>query len=189
MRDYQLLIAYSDDEPKTERQVANLFRARRCGALIVISCLPAGDDTHARLIAEGLPATAIDRQFDPQRSASVISDDQDATRHLTETLLQLTPRHIALLGARADLVISRDHAAGFRQVLRDFRDEVIVEHVEVLGHEYERRLMEQLLERLSCLPGALVITAYVLLEDIFDVFQTHADGWPEDLRVVTFDDT
>ncbi|MDI7110781.1 catabolite repressor/activator, partial [Pseudomonas aeruginosa] len=54
-RGYQLLIACSDDEPETERQVVNLFRARRCDALIVASCLPAGDDTHARLVAEGLP--------------------------------------------------------------------------------------------------------------------------------------
>ncbi|PBD21366.1 DNA-binding transcriptional regulator FruR, partial [Pseudomonas aeruginosa] len=46
-RGYQLLIACSDDEPETERQVVNLFRARRCDALIVASCLPAGDDTHA----------------------------------------------------------------------------------------------------------------------------------------------
>ncbi|MGV8189469.1 catabolite repressor/activator, partial [Pseudomonas aeruginosa] len=107
-RGYQLLIACSDDEPETERQVVNLFRARRCDALIVASCLPAGDDTHARLVAEGLPVVAIDRQLDPQRFASVISDDQDAARRLTETLLQPAPRHIALLGARADLIISHD---------------------------------------------------------------------------------
>ena len=35
-RGYQLLIACSDDEPETERQVVNLFRARRCDALIVL---------------------------------------------------------------------------------------------------------------------------------------------------------
>ncbi|MHA5867451.1 LacI family DNA-binding transcriptional regulator, partial [Pseudomonas aeruginosa] len=110
-RGYQLLIACSDDEPETERQVVNLFRARRCDALIVASCLPAGDDTHARLVSEGLPVVAIDRQLDPQRFASVISDDQDAARRLTETLLQPAPRHIALLGARADLIISHDRAA------------------------------------------------------------------------------
>ena len=187
-RGYQLLIACSDDEPETERQVVNLFRAR-CGALIVASCLPAGDDTHARLVAEGLPVVAIDRQLDPQRFASVISDDQDAARRLTETLLQPAPRHIALLGARADLIISHDRAAGFRQALKDFRGEVIVEHAEVFSRECGRRLMEQLLERLGYLPDALVTTAYVLLEGVFDVFQARADGWPEGLRVATFGDT
>ncbi|MDC3931133.1 catabolite repressor/activator [Pseudomonas aeruginosa] len=188
-RGYQLLIACSDDEPETERQVVNLFRARRCDALIVASCLPAGDDTHARLVAEGLPVVAINRQLDPQRFASVISDDQDAARRLTETLLQPAPRHIALLGARADLIISHDRAAGFRQALKDFRGEVIVEHAEVFSRECGRRLMEQLLERLGYLPDALVTTAYVLLEGVFDVFQARADGWPEGLRVATFGDT
>ncbi|CDO82985.1 DNA-binding transcriptional regulator FruR [Pseudomonas aeruginosa] len=49
--------------------------------------------------------------------------------------------------------------------------------------------MEQLLERLGYLPDALVTTAYVLLEGVFDVFQARADGWPEGLRVATFGDT
>ncbi|MBF3225262.1 substrate-binding domain-containing protein, partial [Pseudomonas aeruginosa] len=107
----------------------------------------------------------------------------------TETLLQPAPRHIALLGARADLIISHDRAAGFRQALKDFRGEVIVEHAEVFSRECGRRLMEQLLERLGYLPDALVTTAYVLLEGVFDVFQARADGWPEGLRVATFGDT
>lgn len=132
------------------------------------------------------PSTA---RLDPQRFASVISDDQDAARRLTETLLQPAPRHIALLGARADLIISHDRAAGFRQALKDFRGEVIVEHAEVFSRECGRRLMEQLLERLGYLPDALVTTAYVLLEGVFDVFQARADGWPEGLRVATFGDT
>lgn len=119
----------------------------------------------------------------------MISDDQDAARRLTETLLQPAPRHIALLGARADLIISHDRAAGFRQALKDFRGEVIVEHAEVFSRECGRRLMEQLLERLGYLPDALVTTAYVLLEGVFDVFQARADGWPEGLRVATFGDT
>ncbi|MHA5869197.1 catabolite repressor/activator, partial [Pseudomonas aeruginosa] len=64
-----------------------------------------------------------------------------------------------------------------------------VEHAEVFSRECGRRLMEQLLERLGYLPDALVTTAYVLLEGVFDVFQARADGWPEGLRVATFGDT
>jgi LacI family fructose operon transcriptional repressor len=77
-RGYQLLIACSDDEPESERQALNLFRARRCDALVVASCLAADDDSHQLLLDKGVPVIAIDRQLDPQRFCSVVSDDRSA---------------------------------------------------------------------------------------------------------------
>jgi LacI family fructose operon transcriptional repressor len=63
---YQLLIASSDDAPDSELQLLQLFRARRCDALIVASCLPAGDDSYRQLQAKGTPIIAIDRVMDPE---------------------------------------------------------------------------------------------------------------------------
>ena len=56
-RGYQLLIASSDDAPDSERQLLQLFRARRCDALIVASCLPAEDDSYRQLQAKGIPVS------------------------------------------------------------------------------------------------------------------------------------
>ncbi len=188
-RGYQLLIASSDDEPDTERQVLNLFRARRCDALIVASCLPGNDDSLARLLAIGVPVIAVDRQLDPQRFCSVVSDDREACQRLTASLLNPAPRSIALLGARSELIISQERAAGFRSALRDFKGQVLVEHGETFSRDCGRRLMEELLALQGQLPDALITTSYVLLEGVFDVLQARPEGWPAGLRIATFGDT
>lgn len=188
-RGYQLLIACSDDEPESERQALNLFRARRCDALIVASCLPADDKSHLQLLEKGVPVIAVDRQLDAQRFCSVVSDDRDAAQRLTSTLLQPAPRHVALLGARPELIISQERAAGFEQAMRGFAGERFVEHGANFSRECGRQLMESLLQRLGYLPDALITTSYVLLEGVFDVFQALPGGWPNDLRLGTFGDT
>ncbi|MET1081070.1 MAG: catabolite repressor/activator [Pseudomonas sp.] len=191
-RGYQLLIASSDDQPDTERQLLNLFRARRCDALIVASCLPGTDHSYQRLQDEGLPVIAVDRELDAARFCSVVSDDHDASRHLTRSLMQAPSRHIALLGARPELVISQARSAGFREALEGSASEALLEHGEAFSRACGRRLMERLLERLGHLPDALVTTAYVLLEGVFDVLKAHGevfDGAPERLRLGTFGDT
>ncbi|KAF1070611.1 MAG: Catabolite repressor/activator [Pseudomonas citronellolis] len=188
-RGYQLLIACSDDEPDSERQALQLFRARRCDALIVASCLAADDPSLAQLQARGMPVIAIDRQLDPTRFCSVVSDDRQAARQLCATLLQPAPRHIALLGARPELIISQERAAGFREALQGFAGACFVEHAASFSRDCGRELMDGLLQRLGYLPDALLTTSYVLLEGVFDVFQQLPGGWPGGLRLATFGDT
>ena len=187
-RGYQLLIASSDDAPDSERQLLQLFRARRCDALIVASCLPAEDDSYRQLQAKGMPIIAIDRVMAPDDFCSVISDDHEASLQLTRSLLDPVPRQIALIGARPELSISRERAAGFKEALGGFTGEILIEHGESFSREWGKQLMEELLERLGHLPDALVTTSYVLLQGVFDALQ----DFPlksRPLRLGTFGDT
>ncbi|MGH8355024.1 MAG: catabolite repressor/activator [Pseudomonas sp.] len=187
-RGYQLLIASSDDQPDSERQLLQLFRARRCDALIVASCLPDSDDSYRRLLAEGLPVVGVDRALDPEHFCSVSSEDRQASAQLTASLLQQpAPRQIALLGARPELSISQARSAGFHQALAGYSGEVLLAEGEAFSRACGRRLTDELLERLGYLPDALVCTAYVLLEGLFDVLQARG-YWPEQLRLGTFGD-
>lgn len=187
-RGYQLLIASSDDAPDSERQLLKLFRARRCDALFVASCLPASDDSYRQLQAKGLPIIAIDRVMEPEHFCSVISDDREASLQLTRSLLQPEPRQIVLLGARPELSISQDRAAGFKQALVDFKGQVMVEHGESFSREGGRQMMEELLQRLGHLPDALVTTSYVLLQGVFDALHDYPLK-KRPLRLGTFGDT
>ncbi|WP_271411374.1 catabolite repressor/activator [Pseudomonas sp. Q1-7] len=187
-RGYQLLIASSDDEPESERQLLKLFRARRCDALIVASCLPAEDDSLAQLLDAGLPVIALDRVRDPRRFCSVVSDDRDAARQLTRSLLQTKPRRIVLLGARPELPTSAERSAGFHEALAGMDCEVLEEQGESFSRECGRRLMSELLERGDELPDVLITTAYVLLAGVLDALRERGD-WPGSLRLGTFGDT
>ncbi|MBY8952340.1 catabolite repressor/activator [Pseudomonas carnis] len=187
-RGYQLLIASSDDEADSERQLLQLFRARRCDALFVASCLPASDDSYRELQAKGLPVIAIDREMEPNQFCSVVSDDHQACQQLTSSLLQPLPKQIALIGARPELSISQARTAGFRDALQGFTGEVIIEQGEAFSRDCGRELMEQLLQRRGHLPDALVTTSYVLLQGVFDALH----DFPlksRPLRLGTFGDT
>ena len=187
-RGYQLLIASSDDAPDSERQLLKLFRARRCDALFVASCLPAEDDSYRNLQELGMPIIAIDRTLDPARFCSVISDDCEASLQLTRSLLQPTPRQIALIGARPELSVSQARASGFKKALEDFQGDILIEHGSAFSRECGRRIIDELLERLGHLPDALVTTSYVLLQGMFDALLEHPEHKPP-LRLATFGDT
>jgi LacI family fructose operon transcriptional repressor len=188
LRGYQLLIACTDDEPDTEKQLLALFRARRCDGLITASCLADDDTPYRRLQAEGLPVVAVDRQLDPSQFCSVVSDDRTASTMLTQTLLDTPPREIALIAARPDLVISRERAAGFEAALENFKGKKIILHGEQFSRTCGRELMLDLMTNLGHMPDALITTAYVLLEGVFDIFQSQPEGWPTNIRLATFGD-
>jgi hypothetical protein len=115
-----------------------------------------------------LPVIAIDRVMGADQFCSVVSDDRQACLQLTSSLLQPLPKQIVLIGARPELSISQERAAGFREALEGFTGEVIVEHGEAFSRDCGRQLMEQLLQQLGHLPDALVTTSYVLLQGVFD---------------------
>ena len=185
---YQVLIASSDDDPASERQLLELFAARRCDALVVASCLPPEDPTLTDLLAEGLPVIGVDGVLDPTRLGWVVSDDRPASQQLTHSLLAPGLRQVALLGARPELNISREREAGFRLALEGFAGEVRVMQGAQFSRDCGRQMMESLLDEQVHLPDALVTTAYVLLAGVLDVLRERG-AWPRALRVGTFGDT
>ena len=187
-RGYQLLIASSDDNPASERQLQQLFRARRCDALFVASCLPSNDDSYRELQDKGTPVIAIDRLMDPSAFCSVISDDRHASAQLTASLLQPTPRHIALIGARGELNISQERARGFHDALAGFAGNVSVIEAASFSRECGSQAMLDLIAQLGHLPDALVTTSYVLLQGIFDVLLERPQH-SQAVHLATFGDT
>ena len=186
-RGYQLLIASSDDQPDSERQLQQLFRARRCDALFVASCLPPDDESYRELQDKGLPIIAIDRRMAPEHFCSVISDDRDASRQLAQSLLDTNPGSIALIGARPELSVSQARAGGFDEALHPFAGQVRRYQGEAFSRECGQRLMVQLIEDFGGLPDALVTTSYVLLQGVFDTLQARpADS--RQLQLGTFGD-
>ncbi|WP_240338829.1 substrate-binding domain-containing protein, partial [Pseudomonas viridiflava] len=146
------------------------------------------DDSYRELQLKGLPIIAIDREMNPEFFCSVVSDDHDASLQLTHSLLETNPRHIALLGARPELSISRARAAGFEHALNGFAGTTIVEHGEAFSRQCGQRLMTELLQRLGHFPDALITTSYVLLQGVFDVLQSQTLN-STSLHLGTFGDT
>lgn len=184
---YQLLIVGSDDRPESERDLALALRAQRCEVLITASCLVPDDPFYAEMMADGLPVVAVDRGFDPERFACVVSNDGDAAERLTRSVLGEGVTRVAWLDAVPGISITRERRAGFHRALEGR----VVETIMACGERYDRdegaRLMRELLAS-DGLPDALVTASYTLLDGVFDVLLEEG-GLPPSLRLATFGDS
>lgn len=185
-RGYQLLVASSDDCAERERSLAAALRAQRCEVLITASCLDREDAFYPELANEGLRIVGVDRGLCDARFASVVSDDFEAARRLTHSVLDPRTRRVAWLDAMPALSISRERRAGFEAALegrgitaRKF-SAARYERVEAAG------LMEGLFEEGEAV-DAIITASYTLLEGVFDYFLARG-GLPDDVRLASFGD-
>lgn len=183
---YQLLIAGSDDEPDTERELALALRAQRCQALIVASSLAPSDPFYVELMSGGLPVIAVDRALDPARFVCILSHNIAAAEALTRSVLDDEAENIAWFDAVDELSITRERRQGFHRALADSTATPRV----LTARRYDRTegaaLMRRLLDEHG-LPDALVTASYTLLDGVFDVLLENG-GLPERLRLATFGD-
>lgn len=183
---YQLLIAGSDDDPVTERELALALRAQRCQALIVASSLAPDDTFYSDLMESGLPVIAIDRALDPARFVCIISHNDASAESLTRSVLGPDIRRIAWLDAVDALSITRERRRGFRRALAGSSAVPLV----YTARRYDRGEGATLMRRLLAehgLPDALVTASYTLLDGVFDVLLEEG-GLPESLQLATFGD-
>lgn len=183
---YQLLIVGSDDQPDSERELALSLRAQRCEALITASCLTSDDPFYLELLREGLPIIGVDRGLASEHFASVVSNDAEAARQLTESVIADSRiKHVLWLDAVPQLSISRERRAGFETA-------VTHQHVDyrmISAERYDRALGALLFARYldeHGLPDALIAASYTLLEGVLDILRER--GLPERLAMASFGD-
>jgi len=188
---YQLLIAGSDDDPQSERNVAKSLHAQRCDVLLVASSLSPQDPFYAELLAQGLPIIAIDRPLDPERFVNIVTNGRAAGEMLTRSVLAAGVTNVVWFDAVPDLSISAERRQGFLDALRD---EPGCQPRCLSGERYDRdsgaALMRQLLDD-ETLPDAIVSASYTLMDGLLDVLLDvllEHRAPPADLRLATFGD-
>ncbi len=165
---YQLLIVCSEDDPATEKELAQMLVSRHVDALLVASCLPPDDPFYGKLQAQGSQILAIDRAMAADMFVTVASENEKASFDLTSSLLTPTLRHIALITALPALTISQERKAGFEQAVASHS---AARHL-CEGDHFSRlegyRLIKDLHQQLGQLPEALITTSYILMEGVLD---------------------
>ena len=116
-----------------------------------------------------------------------MSDNQDAARSLTESVLTPDTGTVVWFDAVPDLAMTRQRRAGFEAAARHQGCQARV----LSGARYDRetgaRLMRQLLAEHSQ-PAALVTASYTLLQGVLDVLLERPEGLTPALKLATFGD-
>ncbi|GGA94580.1 catabolite repressor/activator [Agarivorans gilvus] len=167
---YHLIICSSDDDAENEQAVVSSLISRRIDVLIVASCLSASDEYYLEVQNKGIPVVAVDRLFNAEHFASVISDDLEGAFQLTQSLIDLGCKRIALVAAAQDLVVSKEREQGFHQAIAAAAEpiETEVEYGERFSREESAAIVRNWVKQ-QCLPEAIVATSYTLFEGIMDV--------------------
>lgn len=183
---YQILIGCSDDESETEMNLASALVSRRIEALFVASCLPNASEFYLKVQSGGTPVVAIDRPLDDEHFGCVISEDYASARELTNSLLSPSIHKVGLVGALADLNVSKDRQLGFEAALRAHGKKGMIGYGDHFNREQGRLVFTQWVNE-KCVPDAIVATSYTLLEGILDVMVEQPE-WMSRVKLGTFGD-
>jgi LacI family fructose operon transcriptional repressor len=183
---YQILIACSDDDPATEKEVAATLISRRIDALFVATALPDGNEFYSKIQSSGTPVIAIDRSLDDEDFACVVSEDYGAALDLTNSVISPSITSIGLIGALPELNVSKERQLGFESAVKDRNLRTIIGYGRHFNREEGKQVLSEWI-RLGCVPDAIVTTSYTLLEGILDVLLENEEMVGK-IRLATFGD-
>lgn len=110
---YALLLSNSDGRAERERELISVLAARRADALLIGQYSENDAQLEALLKRIGIPVVLIDRES-PAWADAVMVDHRGGIRKVTERLIQLGHRRIALITGSDALYPARERMIGFR---------------------------------------------------------------------------
>ena len=188
---YTVIFGNSDESVEKERQYLHALLGRRIDGLLIA---PAGNGSRPMLdllVQRGTPFVLLDREIDGVPADVVIGDNIGGARKLTEHLIGLGHRRIALVNGDPEVPTARDRRRGYLDTLRDHgiepRPELIIDGV------YRRDSGMHAARQLLALPDAQRPTAIFaannfLAVGVIEALRAAQVIIPRDVAVVCFDD-
>ena len=186
---YRLLLANSDESIAKEKEyIETVLSARVDGVLFA----PAGDDSLPnlrKLKKQNLPLVLLDREVPGIECDMVLGDSKDGAKRLTEHLISLGHRRIALLNGASTVSTARLRREGYEEALKlhnlAFRKDYMAEA------NYRMGVPDTLIDRLMQMPEpptALFAANNFLALGAIRALLNKGYRVPEDLSVVCFDE-
>lgn len=186
-RNYQLLIACSEDQLDNEMRCIEHLLQRQVDAIIVSTALPPEHPFYQRWANDPFPIVALDRALDLEHFVSVVGADQDDAQMLGEALRSFPANSVLYLGALPELSVSFLREQGFRIAWKEDKRNVDYLYADSYEREAAALLFDKWLEK-HPVPQALFTTAFPLLQGVMDVVLRRYGHIPPDLAIATFGD-
>jgi LacI family transcriptional regulator len=188
---YTVIFGNSDESVEKERQYLHALLGRRIDGLLIA---PAGNGSRTMLdllVQRGTPFVLLDRAIDGVPADVVIGDNIGGARQLTEHLIGLGHRRIAMVNGDPEVPTARDRRRGYLETLRDHgiepRPELIVDgaYRRDSGTRAARQLLALPREQL---PTAIFAANNFLAVGVIEALRAAQVIIPRDIAVVCFDD-
>jgi LacI family transcriptional regulator len=115
---YSIIVCNSDDDPEREIMLLDQLRAQHVSG-ILITATGTGPDYVRKLARSDMPPLVLIDQFIEGLDRDFVGvDNRAAARMLTEYLIRLGHRRIAMIGGRRGLWTADERLAGFRETMQ-----------------------------------------------------------------------
>lgn len=185
-RGYTMMLSDDSGAPEEEMEAARAFVATRVAGVIVT---PVSEAVSSFLLRQRVPVVEADRQFAAGQCDAVIVDNMTTSRGLSEHLLSLGHRRVALLIDETDWTTGRERFRGYRESLADSGVPADPTLLVSTGSDVgdARRAAVGMLARRDR-PTAVFAANNVLAEGVWRAAQDLGLRIPADLSLVSFDD-
>jgi LacI family transcriptional regulator len=185
-RGYTMMLADDSGSAADEIEAAERFVALRVAGVIVT---PVSPDIGAYLTRHRVPLVEVDRQFGEGASDAVLVDNKHAARRVTEHLIGLGHRRIALLIDEMEWTTGRERHAGYEEACRAAG--LPLEESLVVAARWDvgaARVAAAELLRRDDPPTAIFAANNLLAEAVWRAAADLGVRLPDDLSLASFDD-
>jgi LacI family transcriptional regulator len=186
---YGFLLCSSEEDPVREKEVLEIFLAKRISGILLVPCSPANREFLSSIHKEGTPIVQINRKIEGLDADAVTSDNFRAAYAAAMHLIDRGRKDLVFLG-HDDRTLSGDQKrAGFEAAVSD--NAVGSAHViTVRDHDREDigRAFREYIDRDNPMDG-LICSTQGKTEVGLTILKEKGKNIPHDVSVICFDDT
>jgi LacI family transcriptional regulator len=113
---HHVLVCATDENPDKQASYLDVLLQERVLGVIISPSDPFGPQI-ARLIDQGIPVVALDREVHDPRADAVVADNVAATRDATNLLIDAGHRDIALISGRREVETGAERLQGYEAAM------------------------------------------------------------------------
>jgi LacI family transcriptional regulator len=185
-RGYTMMLVDGQGSAEDELSAARAFVSTRTAGVILT---PVSATVSSYLISQHVPVVEVDRQYARGSCDAVVIDNHRLALRMTEHLVALGHRRVALLVDEADSTTGADRSRGYRAALQAAGLPARPDLVVAVGGDAgaARKAAVDLLARRDR-PTALLASNSLLAEGLWHAVRDLGLSVPADVSVVSFDD-
>lgn len=185
---FHTILCNTDEDPEKEATYLNLLLQRRVDGIVI------APTTNDKLRLSGLkrhqlPCVLIDRRVDGFKSDVVCGDSRGGAEALTEHLIRLGHRRIALVNGPSAISSAADRAEGYRAALRAHH--IAVDEDLIVQGEFKQDSGYQIVKRLATgarRPTAIFAANNLIAVGALQALREMGLPVPKAMALVCFDD-
>ena len=187
-QDYHVILCNTDESPEKEANYISILLQRRVDGILLAPCT----QDKQRLLSlkhHNIPLVLVDRKVHGFKSDVVRSDTQEGTCRLTEHLIGLGHRTIAIVAGPTGISTAEERLEGYRHALQTHAIPIDDRLIKAGSYKQDKcdQFVKELLALDSC-PTAIIATNNFMGMGVLQSLRDAGLRVPEDMALVCFDD-